>query len=454
MKLEANIQEAAKLTSTLAIPDEEQTFNWRHCWYPVSFVQDLPPNRPYSFSLYDEPFVLFRNQEEKLVCLIDRCSHRAAKLSDGQIIDGKLECLYHGWQFGSEGQCLHIPQLAADVKIPVNACVQSFTVVERQGVIWVWPGEPETADIDRIPTADILNDPEFVSTDYMGDLPYDQTYLVENFLDPAHVYISHDRTEAGIYRENAQPLEMEVIENSAKGMRGRYRGTSKPDQPWQQLDFIAPNFVHYRFSFGKPGWSSGLALYAIPLGQGRSRVFVRRYRNFLTQKVKQKPRWVEHLRQSKVLEEDLPQIVGQQAEIERLGQSLKKVYLPLKTSDLLAIEYRKWLDKYGQSLPFYEGYATSKRPTGSGECNQKPASVDRLSRHTLMCSSCNRAYQVTNRLKQGSLIVAIAIAALAIVIDEPGSLKLVTVLAFLAAVAISAVAQTVKTKFERSYERR
>jgi hypothetical protein len=71
-----------------------------------------------------------------------------------------------------------------------------------------------------------------------------------------------------------------------------------------------------------------------------------------------------------------------------------------------------------------------------------------------MCSSCNRAYQVTNRLKQGSLIVAIAIAALAIVIDEPGSLKLVTVLAFLAAVAMSAVAQTVKTKFERSYERR
>jgi len=130
------------------------------------------------------------------------------------------------------------------------------------------------------------------------------------------------------------------------------------------------------------------------------------------------------------------------------------VYLPLKTSDLLAIEYRKWLDKYGESLPFYEGYATSKRPTGSGECNQKPASVDRLSRHTLMCSSCNRAYQVTNRLKQGSLIVAIAIAALAIVIDEPGSLKLVTVFAFLAAVAMSAVAQTVKTKFERSYERR
>jgi len=109
--------EAAQQTSTLPIPEVEQTFNWRQCWYPVTFLKDLPPHRPYSFSLYDEPLVLFRNKQEKLVCLIDRCPHRAAKLSDGQIIDGKLECLYHGWQFGSEGQCLHIPQLPTDAKI-------------------------------------------------------------------------------------------------------------------------------------------------------------------------------------------------------------------------------------------------------------------------------------------------------------------------------------------------
>ncbi|MFP4101767.1 Rieske 2Fe-2S domain-containing protein [Coleofasciculus sp.] len=29
--------------------------------------------------------------------------------------------MYHGWQFGHEGQCLHIPQLSADGTIPVNA---------------------------------------------------------------------------------------------------------------------------------------------------------------------------------------------------------------------------------------------------------------------------------------------------------------------------------------------
>jgi len=36
---------------------------------------------------------------------------RLAKLSEGQIVDGRLECLYHGWQFDGEGKCVKIPQV-------------------------------------------------------------------------------------------------------------------------------------------------------------------------------------------------------------------------------------------------------------------------------------------------------------------------------------------------------
>lgn len=38
-------------------------------------------------------------------------SFRLAKLSEGQLIDGRLECLYHGWQFEGEGKCVKIPQV-------------------------------------------------------------------------------------------------------------------------------------------------------------------------------------------------------------------------------------------------------------------------------------------------------------------------------------------------------
>lgn len=145
-------------------------------------------------------------------------------------------------------------------------------------------------------------------------------------------------------------------------------------------------------------------------------------------------------------------MVGQQAEVERLGTSLNSLYLPLKTSDLLLIEYRKWLDKFGTSLPFYQGYSTRKLPQKELENNQQPAPLDRLRRHTQICGSCNRAYQVTNRLKTTFVAVAIALAALAIVTDGSGT-ELLAILGSGSAVVIATVAHKVKTHFERSYTR-
>ncbi|MBW4632473.1 MAG: Rieske 2Fe-2S domain-containing protein [Iphinoe sp. HA4291-MV1] len=449
MIVDSKIEEQAQQTALQ--PEQNQEFNWRDCWYPVCFVQDLPKNRPYSFSLYDEPFVLFRDLDGKLVCLVDRCPHRAAKLSDGQIIDGKIECLYHGWQFGSEGQCLHIPQLATDAKIPANACVQSFKIVERQGIVWVWAGVRETAADENIPTVEELNKPEFVCTDYIRDLPYDQSYFIENVIDPAHVHISHD----GILgkKEFARPIHIEVLENSIAGIRSRNRGMGKFETSCGQLDFIAPNLVIYSFKIELPGKSiaAGTALYSIPLSKDRCRILLRNYANTSSLFNKLKPQWLDHiLVRNKILEGDLQLVVGQKAQIERLGQSLKQVYLPLKTCDTLVVEYRKWLDKFGSSLPYYQGYSTSKNVSSEGNClNSTP--LDRFSQHTQLCSSCSGAYQLTKRVKQTSVGVAIALAALAISAD--GWMQILAVSASLGAVGIAVAAQKLKTHFELPYTR-
>ncbi|MDJ0713983.1 MAG: Rieske 2Fe-2S domain-containing protein [Prochloraceae cyanobacterium] len=435
---------------TTPVSEAQQEFNWRNCWYPVTFTQDLPKNLPYGFTLYDEPIVLFRNSEGKLVCLRDLCPHRAAKLSDGQIIDGQIECLYHGWQFGSEGECLHIPQLPEDAKIPANSCVQSYRVVECQGTIWMWAGDPESADEKSIPIVTDLETPGLVIIDTVTDLPYDPTYLVENLLDPAHVPISHDRTELRARREDARPLEMEILSVSARGIEARYRSNIKPNNVnWLDLEFIAPCLVHYIFAKGVPSIVGGLALYAIPLGQGRSRILIRRYGNFFSWSFKSKPRWLEHLRQNKILEEDLFLILGQEKYIKQSGKSLKKAYLPLNTSDMFLMEYHKWVDKFAPDLPCYQGYSTSK---GNENHRLEKVPLDRFSRHTKICSSCNRAYKVTNRVKQISIGLAIALFATATLADN-STIKIVAVSISLLAIVTAIVTQIIKTKFEVSYTR-
>jgi len=436
--------ESAQSTNPLSDPEFESKFNWRNCWYPVCFRQDFSKDRPYAFSLYDEPFVIFQHQEE-LICLTDRCPHRAAKLSDGQIIDGKLECLYHGWQFGREGECLHIPQLSADGTIPVNAGVRSHKVVERQGLIWIWPGAAELADEQAIPIIPQLDKPGFVHSDKLTELPCDISYVIEHMLDPAHIHITHHGNQGD--RAKAQPLDMEIIESSVQGFRGRFRETTQPNQTWRYLDFLAPSLAHLHFPIPEKGWFFGQAFYFFPLGKGRCRILTRSYRNFATQPVKLMPRWWIHLRQNKIIAEDLAQLVGQQNEVERLGQSVQQVYSPIPTCDTFAMEYRKWLDRVGASLPYYRGYLTSKGMENKPENQFNKMSVQPLFWHTELCGSCNQAYQVTQRVEQSGVGVAIVLAALAILSDGSG-MQIGAVLLAIAAVIVAVFANKLKHRFE------
>ena len=458
----------SKVTSeTESLPE---LFSWQNSWYPVTFVRDLFEDKPYSFSLYDEALIIFRDLAGNLVCLKNLCPHRAAKLSDGQIIDGKVECLYHGWQFGTDGECLHIPQLEQSAKIPQQACVKSFPVKEFQGIIWVWLGDKEIADENLIPQIAEVDTGLFV-VDTVTDLPYAQDFLVENFLDPSHVFISHDRTELGMKREFAAPLEMEIVSSSVAGFVGRYKKNNS-NLPWTEVQFIAPCLVKYKIGSKNSKMFGGFSLYAVPLGAGRCRVLVRRYGNFFSRTFKLKPRWLEHLRQNKILEEDLPFIVEQQRYIEQTGKNLKDIYLPLKSSDTFVIEHRKWLDKFGRDLPFYQGYTTFKRGQHSLiESNKSDRFLDelprapygalkdtashnagshRLSRHTKICSSCYRTYQTINLLKQIILSAAIIFAGLAIVAENQ-TVKIILVAISLLAVGKFAILQKLKTHFEQNY---
>ncbi len=428
----------------------DDCFHYQNCWYPVLFVQDWQKN-PYSFSLYGQPLLIFRDQQGKWGCLLDRCPHRLAKLSTGQMIAGRLECLYHGWQFETDGKCSHIPQLPVNTPIPRNAKVKSYRVMERQGVLWVWLGEEETAKESDIPIIKDLEDPNCVHTDYVIDFPYEQGYLLENLLDPAHVNISHDRSEFGAKRENAQPLAFQILEISARGIRSQWRNSRNPQESWKYLDFIAPNLVHYRFSLPNPDWCAGLALYGISLGQGRSRLLMRRYQNFAVNSRQYRWRWLEHLRQSRILEDDLPLIQSQQQMVEKSRDSLQKLYLPLKSSDALVIELRQWFDRYGDSFPYYQGY-TSQRTTAIDLSDPLP--LDRYSRHTVHCRTCSTAHENMVKTKQIAILMGILLALLAILSPNQSIYQITALIFAILALAIAIAANYTRRKFERTYEKK
>lgn len=108
-------------------------------WYAAAKSIDLK-NKPLASKLLDEPIVLFRDSSGQAVALVDRCPHRNVKLSKGKVINGNVQCPYHGWEFNNQGKCVNIPSLLQDEKIPPSACSSTYPVIEQQDIIWVWVG--------------------------------------------------------------------------------------------------------------------------------------------------------------------------------------------------------------------------------------------------------------------------------------------------------------------------
>ena len=61
-------------------------------------------------------------------------------------------------------------------------------------------------NIEKIPWFENFDRPGFRDVSTIHELPYDHSILLENLMDPAHVPISHDRTDWTAKREDATAL--------------------------------------------------------------------------------------------------------------------------------------------------------------------------------------------------------------------------------------------------------
>jgi phenylpropionate dioxygenase-like ring-hydroxylating dioxygenase large terminal subunit len=83
---------------------------------------------------------LWRDADGNVQAWENRCPHRGTRLTLGRIIDGKLSCAYHGWEFAANGgRCSTIPAHPAG-PAPKNLCVATYSAHEAAGMVWVRAG--------------------------------------------------------------------------------------------------------------------------------------------------------------------------------------------------------------------------------------------------------------------------------------------------------------------------
>lgn len=165
----------------------------KNCWYVAAFADELA-TKPLARTLLNEPVVLFRQLDGTPTALEDRCCHRGLPLAHGAVVPEGIQCGYHGLIFNAGGRCVRIP---GQDNIPAAACVTSYPIHERDGLVWIWLGDPakaDTADIVRYPWH---NEPGWAHKGKRNEVKARHGLVVDNLLDLTHVGYVHKSTIGG-----------------------------------------------------------------------------------------------------------------------------------------------------------------------------------------------------------------------------------------------------------------
>lgn len=238
----------------------------RSNWYAAAWGSEIGEGRPLARRLLGEPVVLFRQADRSIAALTDRCPHRLVPLSMGTCAKGRIRCGYHGMEFDGTGQCVHIPGQAL---IPPRARVRSYPVIERYGLVWLWMGEPATADAATVPRVEKYRESgwDVLAGGYQHH-PSSYLNIIENLMDPAHTTFVH-RNTIGNPLAADQPVTME----KGEGYIVAYRwldNTEPSAHDRSRMDFGGTRVDRGNFFYFHLPCTSHVETVVLPTGQART----------------------------------------------------------------------------------------------------------------------------------------------------------------------------------------
>ena len=300
-------------------------------WYVVATSRELGAG-PMVKERFGTRFVFWRHEGE-VVCLPDRCPHRGASLGQGELVDGRIACPYHGFQYDHAGRCAHIP-CQPDKPIPSRMALEPVPVCEQDGWIWMWRGDA-AQNLPGPPTSDMYADFVYGETSSTWDAHF--VRVLEAQIDYTHVPFVHRKSFG---RGMAKEMEVEVTPGEGS-FRARLVG--REEENFQFIELLYPNVWLNRVG-DKVQIISAFA----PIDDQRCEMYVRFCQRFL--KAPLLGQWIADLgtwQSKKVIREDAPVVAAQlPQEVEGCGEVLLK-------SDATVVLYRKMrrqaLAAYAQS---------------------------------------------------------------------------------------------------------
>lgn len=308
-------------------------------WYAVLDSKQLKPGKLLGVTRCSEKLIFWRDRNNKVHCIFDKCCHRGASLSHGQIVDDHIQCPFHGFQYDPTGKVVLIPANGKNNPVTENYRVNAFLVREAYGYIWLWYGDKKE-HLPEIPFFEELKE-GFSYGGFSETWSVHYTRAIENQLDVVHLPFVH-RTTIG--RGNKTLVNGPVVTWQDNLMTFYVKNQTDTGQPPQRpneiedyeklfsLQLLMPNLWQNRIS-DQVRITAAFA----PIDDENTHIYLRFYQRFMTVPIlKNVVHWFSNISNKIILHQDRRVVLTQLPKKSELIMNENLIQ-----GDLPIIEFRK-----------------------------------------------------------------------------------------------------------------
>ena len=202
---------------------------------------------PMRLMLLGEKLIAFRDSSGRVGVFDHRCPHRCASLFFGRNEEGGIRCVYHGWKFDVDGNCLDMANVPPHQDFKQKVHAKTYKTQERNGLIWVYMGDQKNVPALPLIEATLLPQEDVDITFLHRDSNWLQA--TEGELDTSHIGFLHfgtvGKAELGDKTHNRfavanRALEYESQETDYGYIYAAYRPGDTGQTYWRFGQFLFP----------------------------------------------------------------------------------------------------------------------------------------------------------------------------------------------------------------------
>ena len=195
------------------VPAEGEDGLFTQSWYPLCMASEVEVGKVLGLPFLDSRVVVFRGADGEVQVMSAYCPHLGADLAAGCVVENRIRCAFHHWEYDRAGVCVKTG--TGDPPV-AGAALFRFPCAERYGLIWAFNGEAPLFDLPALPHAE---DELALKVGVYGEVfAVDPWVICANTPDFQHLRAVH-----GVVFDNVDPSA--TVEWTDHSMRYDLRGT-------------------------------------------------------------------------------------------------------------------------------------------------------------------------------------------------------------------------------------